>query len=330
MAVGVMVTKKTLLIGVFSVFGDADRRAAIRETWATGLDSSGAPGSAGSVLSVAFVLGWPKTGLTDHVLARIAAENATHGDIALLPCVENLHQGKTPHWFKYASANMRTADGREFNYIAKGDQDVYIWAAELATHVQAFADHRFYGGVPVDVHRRLWKTDRFRFTNGGLAILSQDLVKVVADIAADALAHPLTTGDGLLEAALGPDQKGNEDVILGRFFKHLWVDGSLVLNSPAPGSDYPWSQQSADATAVDVWTTKILTDRQCAWRHSKDLKTAGGMREFASSRAARPFQSRDTCRCNCPWADSYEEEAKLMTKQRNRSKRRSTTPAHEL
>ena len=73
-------------------------RAAIRETWATGLDSSGAPGSAGSVLSVAFVLGWPKTGLTDHVLARIAAENATHGDIALLPCVENLHQGKTPHW----------------------------------------------------------------------------------------------------------------------------------------------------------------------------------------------------------------------------------------
>ena len=73
-------------------------RRAIRETWAAGLDTSGEPGAPGSVLRVVFVLGWPNPGLTDHVRAQIAAENATHGDVVLLPCVENLHQGKTPHW----------------------------------------------------------------------------------------------------------------------------------------------------------------------------------------------------------------------------------------
>ena len=73
-------------------------RRAIRETWAAGLDTSGEPGAPGSVLRVVFVLGWPESGLTDHVRAQIAAENATHGDVVLLPCVENLHQGKTPHW----------------------------------------------------------------------------------------------------------------------------------------------------------------------------------------------------------------------------------------
>jgi len=76
----------------------------------------------------------------------------------------------------------------------------------------------------------------------------------------------------------------------------------------------PLHFRSADATAVDVWTSRTLTDRRCAWRHAKDLKTAEGMREFAGSRAARPFRSPGTCRCNCPWDDSYEAEAEMMKK----------------
>ena len=170
---------RRLLIGVMSVVDDGERRAAMRSTW-VGDAKEVAPS-----LAVRFVLGRAGSRFDE---VRIARENATHGDLVVLPCAENQHRGKTLHWFAHAEALLardsdadppepadpadsssrlarRDSDSdpaveadaadpagarspRSYHYIAKMDGDAYVWPDELAAHVQGFARARFYGGAP--------------------------------------------------------------------------------------------------------------------------------------------------------------------------------------
>ena len=68
-------------------------------------------------------------------------ENATHGDLEVLECDENLHDGKVLDWYARALALG------EHEYVAKMDQDACVWPRELLDHVQGFAREHFYGGA---------------------------------------------------------------------------------------------------------------------------------------------------------------------------------------
>ena len=68
------------------------------------------------------------------------------GDCVALACAENQHEGKTLAWFEHATTAVADPE-RAHDYVAKMDQDAYVWPAELHAHVQGFATERFYGGA---------------------------------------------------------------------------------------------------------------------------------------------------------------------------------------
>ena len=196
---------KRLLIGVMSVLQERDRRDAFRDTWL--------PEMAPAVAVTRFVLGRTNASEAD-------AEQAEQGDLVVLSCEENQHRGKTLLWFAHA---LRLPE--DYAFVAKMDQDVLLWPAQLALEMASWPSSGFYGGWPVDVYRQHWQIDRFVFMNGGFVVLSRDLVESVERTVQ--LAAPLQTEEakagGFIEDAValreaGVDLRGNEDVTLGR----LW------------------------------------------------------------------------------------------------------------
>ena len=176
-------TTKRLLIGVMSVLKERDRRDVMRDTWLP--EMMQAPfGDA----TTRFVLGRTNASEAD-------AEQAEHGDLTVLSCEENQHRGKTLLWFVHA---LRLPE--DYAFVAKMDQDVLLWPAQLAHEMASWPISGFYGGWPVDVHRQHWQNDRFAFMNGGLAVLSRDLVESVRDTVQ--LAAPLQTEEA--KASRGP------------------------------------------------------------------------------------------------------------------------------
>ena len=173
-------TTKRLLIGVMSVLQERDRRDAMRDTWL--------PEMMPAVATTRFVLGRTNASEAD-------SEQAEQGDLVVLSCEENQHRGKTLLWFVHA---LHLPE--DYAFVAKMDQDVLIWPAQLAHEIASWPSSGFYGGWPVDVHRQHWQDDRFAFMNGGLAVLSRDLVESVRDTVQ--LAAPLQTEEA--KASRGP------------------------------------------------------------------------------------------------------------------------------
>ena len=202
-------TTKRLLIGVMSVLQERDRRDVMRTTWLTEMMPA--------VATTRFVLGRSNNASETE---QADAEQADRGDLVVLSCEENQHRGKTLLWFVHALGLP------DYAFVAKMDQDVLLWPAQLAHEMASWPISAFYGGWPVDVHRQHWQTDRFAFMNGGFAVPSRDLVESVRG-AVD-LAAPLQTegakAGGFIEDSpalrdAGVDLRGNEDVALGRLFK---------------------------------------------------------------------------------------------------------------
>ena len=119
---------RRLLIGVMSMVKDVPRREAMRETWVKDAKTV-AP-----TLRVRFVLGRPADAREAEV---VKAENASHGDLVVLPCDENQHNGKTLHWFWHASDFLvrsdddaplvpSAEDAERFDFVVKMDQDAYV------------------------------------------------------------------------------------------------------------------------------------------------------------------------------------------------------------
>ncbi|CAK0833171.1 unnamed protein product, partial [Prorocentrum cordatum] len=274
---------RSLLIGVMSTLPDRERRTAMRETW-VGEARRLRP----SLVAVRFVLGRPGSAAQR---GEIEQENATHGDLVVLPCVENQHRGKTPLWIQHARDNF----AQEFGYVAKMDQDAYVWPTELADHLMFFAETKFYAGVAVDIYLTQLGSDRFAFVNGGFVVLSMDLAAEVADF----VRGIQPTSDGFLQHRL---LVGNEDVSLGRLFKRHWEEGTLNMNAGA----FNWSSTSPAGQGTGASSEFAAGDprfllRACPWRHSKELKYPSGY--------LRQWENRHVkgCRCNCPEEYSPEE-----------------------
>mmetsp|Transcript_9184 Transcript_9184/g.20319 ORF Transcript_9184/g.20319 Transcript_9184/m.20319 type:complete len:711 (-) Transcript_9184:63-2195(-) len=280
MAMAEKTAARRLLIGVMSTLQDEGRRNAMRDTWV--LEAR----SVAPSLTVRFVLGWGRSDLESLAILR---ENATYGDLIVLPCQENQHRGKTLHWFAFAHAARAQLP---HDYVAKMDQDVLVWPSELQEQLQGLVRENFYGGVPVEAYRRNSLPDRFLFTNGGFVLLSADLVAEIAIVVQEARqkADPKT---GFLDDVDPDNLKGNEDLILGRLLKSHWSSGRLNVNVGAVS----WSAKSGESTSGF-----------CPWRHAKSLKTPEGYREQWASRHERG------CRCNCPDTQmelELDEEQKL-------------------
>ena len=285
---------KRLLIGVMSVARDDDRRAAMRETWVRE-----ARAVAPSV-SVRFVIGRPAEAAEARAIAR---ENATSGDVVALACAENQHEGKTLAWFAHATARPR--DGAAHDYVAKMDQDAYVWPLELHAHVQGFAAARFYGGAtwrhPAGNRRRPGRA--FEHVNGGFAVVSAELARALARAARE---QPrLADGSGWLDRSQPPHgrwlARANEDVAVALLL-HAQSDASGSELEPNDG-DFPWSRASPQPAG----------DRQehglCPWRHAADLKEPANYREQWERRGER------ICRCNaCPWRMTRVGEAAARAK----------------
>ena len=268
-----------LLLGIFSVASDRERRDAMRTTWVAEARDLGLRS-----LTARFVLG-------REAREQLATEQQEHGDLVQLDCAENQHKGKTFLWFR---ASLRLAE--RFDYVAKMDQDVLLWPAELAADLRGFAPRAFYGGLPVDVFRMYFEDHRMQFVNGGLAILSRDLAQQIDGMVERAL--PLQSAaanaSGFLEdseelRAAGIDLRGNEDVALGRAFRADWLAGRLVPND---GSGFGWAR----LTPTDHGPRGDVLGRPCPWRHASDLKSAA---EYVAQWARRT-DAQHGCRCVCP------------------------------
>ena len=77
--------------------------------------------------------------LDEQTKLLTSEEVQQYKDVVILPCAENHHEGKVLHWFHYAVALKGGVDNIPYDYIAKMDQDVFVWPEELHAHLPGFA-----------------------------------------------------------------------------------------------------------------------------------------------------------------------------------------------
>lgn len=128
-------SRKLCLVGVFSVTNGHPRRSEIRETYLKFLPQS---------VDFFFILGKPKH---NESILHLMDENKTYGDIIVLPTVENMNKGKSWHYFKYV-----VECGRNYKYIIKADDDVFLHLPNLAKKLESFGDRKsvYYGKIKHD------------------------------------------------------------------------------------------------------------------------------------------------------------------------------------
>mmetsp|Transcript_45700 Transcript_45700/g.130444 ORF Transcript_45700/g.130444 Transcript_45700/m.130444 type:complete len:356 (-) Transcript_45700:120-1187(-) len=80
-------------------------------------------------------------GLKDMMVLQLEEESKLYGDIVMLPIAENMNEGKSHEWFKFAQKEYPSA-----TYIAKGDLDALIHPAHLAQQLMSLpSDNLLYG-----------------------------------------------------------------------------------------------------------------------------------------------------------------------------------------
>ena len=116
-------------LGLLSAAAYQDRRDAVRSTWA-----SVSPGAAGS-MQVRFVVARPQAlrgaSLDTEADASLHAERRRYDDLVLYAPRVTPSRLLSPlvgllEWLRYASTHLR-----HVHFIAKCDDDVYIWPPEL-------------------------------------------------------------------------------------------------------------------------------------------------------------------------------------------------------
>lgn len=126
--------KSRMLLGIFTIAAEAEKRTAIRSMWrhmkgvctfqGRPVKEVEAAGSSCRVIYT-FVLGSPgaartsRTGRTDYIAGHIEAGD----DETYLNIEENMEDGKTPTWFRYAAT---IADKLKADYVGKMDSDTWL------------------------------------------------------------------------------------------------------------------------------------------------------------------------------------------------------------
>ncbi|BGP05951.1 hypothetical protein OF846_001640 [Rhodotorula toruloides] len=176
-----------VFVGVFSVDAAAERRNAIRLSYAKhSKPIDPRTGTAAHNVQLKFVLGRPRAKWSK----RIALEMEMFNDIVVLDVEENMNKGKTFRYFSWAAENATVpvfyalpgqdglVDGqrqvgvgfRKADYVVKADDDSFIDLGELERHLRITPRENTYWGYLV----------RNRFMAGEVYALSSDLVSYLA------------------------------------------------------------------------------------------------------------------------------------------------------
>jgi len=177
-----------VFVGVFSIDSSYERRQLIRSTYATHtLPRDVLSGAQLANVQVKFILGRPRK---LHA-RRVALEMETYNDIVVLDMEENMNQGKTYAYFRWASENatvpillsqepehvqqqdlpLQTVVGwKKADYVVKADDDAFIVLSELERHLRVSPRTGTYWGYLI----RNW------FMGGECYALSNDLVQYIA------------------------------------------------------------------------------------------------------------------------------------------------------
>ncbi|KNC78579.1 hypothetical protein SARC_08996 [Sphaeroforma arctica JP610] len=266
-----------VLIGVFSVASHFERRSLIRTTYMrmTRRDrdeqdypqrkSSKSSGSAKRALhrrfarnaTVVFVVGQPVNSAELHLLW---SERDTHGDILILPCEENMDEGKTFEYFKHVyevygpgqsgqisrGTRARTADGPgnsdsgaqgelssarpaiPYRFVVKTDEDTWVHVANLEAKLDSLPNRGTYFGRAVCVGAR---TGSDCFMAGLGYALSWDLVEFIAT-----------------DPTVAHNTVGQEDALVSEWFyqqnvmHHHVTDEVDIYDTPDLGKGIGWSK----------------------------------------------------------------------------------------
>jgi len=160
-----------VFVGVFSVDAAYERRHLIRSTYlrhSRPIDPY--TGRPGNNVQVKFILGRPRK----HHARRVALEMETYNDIVVLDVRENMNQGKTHTFFRWANENAtvpvyyKQAPGKKYgaldpsasdssteryslafkkaDYVVKADDDAFLILSELERHLRVAPRNNMYWG----------------------------------------------------------------------------------------------------------------------------------------------------------------------------------------
>ncbi|GAA5863790.1 hypothetical protein JCM1840_005767 [Sporobolomyces johnsonii] len=175
-----------VFVGVFSVDAAADRRNAIRLSYAQhSKPVDPRTGRPAHNVQLKFILGRPRAKWSK----RIALEMEMFNDLVVLDVEENMNKGKTFQYFTWANENAtvpvyyaRRGEGEDggartvgvgfqkADYVVKADDDAFIVLSELERHLRITPRENTYWGYLV----------RNRFMAGEVYALSSDLVSYLA------------------------------------------------------------------------------------------------------------------------------------------------------
>ena len=189
-------TNTTMLVGIFTMISDkdADQRQLIRDTYIQQNEDSGrvchlkkylkTGADSGCTLIYAFVAGGRQDGPMMHIddSMPIALEHSLmpmyrdidpEDDVVYLNIKENMEDGKSLTWFKYAAS---IAEEHGIHYIAKTDSDSYLNLEELL-RVTSYdlpatpSNRRIYGGRPWPDYfgESVYMAGQFYFVSSDLA-----------------------------------------------------------------------------------------------------------------------------------------------------------------
>jgi hypothetical protein len=100
-------------------------------------------------------------------------------DVVYLNIRENMEDGKTTTWFKYASSKI--ADDVQIDLISKVDTDTLIYPDKLLAEVEQKLGNSNNLPRPVRVYGGRWqfKTTRPRYCQGGFYFMSRDVARYI-------------------------------------------------------------------------------------------------------------------------------------------------------
>ena len=124
---------RRVLVGVFSTAAHLEQRAIIRAVFR----SFNVPRSS---ISYKFVLGRSHN---QNLSEIVRVENNAYSDILLLPCSENMNNGKTYEFFVHIARHLR---GRDYDFVLKLDDDAFLHPDNYLRAVQRLPAKGVYYG----------------------------------------------------------------------------------------------------------------------------------------------------------------------------------------
>ncbi|CAM6120212.1 unnamed protein product [Calypogeia fissa] len=185
--------KFSVLVGILTTASASNRRNQARLAYAV-------QSSNDADFTVRFVLGKLEK---ENNSIWVGMENATYGDIVVLPCKENVNSGKTFTFFT-TLAEM----GVKYDYVMKTDDDSYVRFSNLGKQLSPMSRNDLYYGYSLKCDK---DSREGHFLTGAGYIISWDLVLWINN-------SPIPRNKSI----------GVEDILVGDWFR----DGGVAKNRP--------------------------------------------------------------------------------------------------